>query len=940
MPSLDPSGQRSTVMTAGPGDEGAFRIAFEASPVGMAVLDDGGRCLQVNQALASLLGADRSSLLGRSLYDFTHPDDVALTMDQVATAREGSGAQSFEKRYVRVDGAAVWCAVRLSSVRAVDGRRVHLAHIRDVSIEHELRQRELRERALLDLLVALQRDVAAVAHDRAAVLTLVAERCLEMIVGTEGTAIELAEQAHESDRLVYAAAAGHLASCLGITVDARASLSGLAARTGETLVCRDSETDDRVDRDACRRTRVRSMVVAPIVSDGERIGALKIASSRPDAFAGDAGHLLTLIAQNLGAALRQAADTEHIQRLLQTARDAAAAARRSEKRFRTAFLGSPLGMIVQELGDNGTRQVNAAAATMLGYTSEDADDMPHGGTIEPADRERFDEIVREMAAGQRTQAELDVRSRHRDGHLVDLHLYAAVVATDDGNRTVIWQIQDSTAQRESTRVLTERARLLELANDAIVVHGMDGTIRYWNPAAERIYGWSREAAVGLDIDSLLRTRWAPGVDRAAVRAALEQTGTWEGEVHHIAMSGAPLTVLARKALQRDERGEPVAILTINTDITERRAAEARLAASEALFRSQFEHSAVGQMIRTADGVVESANPAFAAMLGFESPDDLVGRHMSQLVSDTTATQRGPEWAELYVGKRDSIRSEIVLRRSGGTEVALAYTTSILRGVDGQPDRFVSIVQDVTEQRSAERARDDAIATLEQRNAELQRANALKTDLIGMLGHEMNNPLTVVGAMTELAADAWGADCTDEQRTHLEDVERNVQRLQRTVREVLDQVTLEAGHLIARPQLVELAPALRSVTTAVVSEVVVDCPDDVVALVQPEHLEHIVANLLSNADKYGGGAERIQVTADGGTVTIDVIDHGPGVPESFVDRLFTRFSRDEATGAWVVGHGLGLYIVRELARANGGDVTYLPTPGGGATFRISLTAAPG
>jgi signal transduction histidine kinase len=76
------------------------------------------------------------------------------------------------------------------------------------------------------------------------------------------------------------------------------------------------------------------------------------------------------------------------------------------------------------------------------------------------------------------------------------------------------------------------------------------------------------------------------------------------------------------------------------------------------------------------------------------------------------------------------------------------------------------------------------------------------------------------------------------------------------------------------------------------------------------------------------------------VEVRVVDHGDGVPLEFRDVLFDRFTRDEDATIRAAGTGLGLYIVRELARANGGDVGFSETPGGGATFTLTLPADPG
>ena len=104
---------------------------------------------------------------------------------------------------------------------------------------------------------------------------------------------------------------------------------------------------------------------------------------------------------------------------------------------------------------------------------------------------------------------------------------------------------------------------------------------------------------------------------------------------------------------------------------------------------------------------------------------------------------------------------------------------------------------------------------------------------------------------------------------------------------------------------------------------------------PRRLEQMVHNLVSNARKYGRPPYtlRVRAAADPAYVCIDVSDRGPGVPEPFRDQLFDEYTRAEGTTA--EGVGLGLYVVRVLAEAQGGSVDHAAGPDGGAVFTITL-----
>lgn len=236
-----------------------------------------------------------------------------------------------------------------------------------------------------------------------------------------------------------------------------------------------------------------------------------------------------------------------------------------------------------------------------------------------------------------------------------------------------------------------------------------------------------------------------------------------------------------------------------------------------------------------------------------------------------------------------------------------------------------------------RERAEMAALLENKNRELEQANQFKEDLLGMLGHEIGNPLTSNVGYARLSRDALESGDTAMADKALSVVERSGHQIRQVLHEVLETVRSEHASLIATPQHFILAPHL----TAAAShqppgrQPVVDCPDDLSVQVQPGHLDQMLGNLLSNAEKYAGGATRLCARAIDDRVELLVEDAGPGVPDDVRDRLFQRFTRGDETAGRVVGTGLGLFITRELARANGGDVTYRDGDSGGAIFTITL-----
>ncbi len=164
---------------------------------------------------------------------------------------------------------------------------------------------------------------------------------------------------------------------------------------------------------------------------------------------------------------------------------------------------------------------------------------------------------------------------------------------------------ENTVRLKTAAELAEKARLLDLTHDAIIVRGLDGRISYWSHGAEKLYGWSSEEALGKASIFLFYTGSPESEEQ--ITAELYRTDWWTGEMVHTKRDGQPITVLVRMILDRDVDGNPASILKNITDITERKQTEEAL--REAGERFRFMAESMPQKIFTAkpDGGVQYLN---------------------------------------------------------------------------------------------------------------------------------------------------------------------------------------------------------------------------------------------------------------------------------------------------------------------------------------------
>jgi PAS domain S-box-containing protein len=179
--------------------------------------------------------------------------------------------------------------------------------------------------------------------------------------------------------------------------------------------------------------------------------------------------------------------------------------------------------------------------------------------------------------------------------------------------------------RQRNELLHRQALLLDMANDAFVIRDTEYRITYWNQGAERLYGWSKEEALGRVAHELLNTQFPEPIDR--IMGKLRSTGWWRGELVHTRRDGGLKTVASSWTMLQNDSSQPASIMQTNFDISDRKEAEQELRASRerlnAIFNSCHEGIIVYKAIRDEAGCIrdftfESVNPAAERMLGIKA----------------------------------------------------------------------------------------------------------------------------------------------------------------------------------------------------------------------------------------------------------------------------------------------------------------------------------
>jgi signal transduction histidine kinase len=225
---------------------------------------------------------------------------------------------------------------------------------------------------------------------------------------------------------------------------------------------------------------------------------------------------------------------------------------------------------------------------------------------------------------------------------------------------------------------------------------------------------------------------------------------------------------------------------------------------------------------------------------------------------------------------------------------------------------------------------------------LERANELMTNFVALAAHELRTPVTTIHGFVQ-TLNHLGSRLTAEQKAELRAaLEQQTKRMAGLVEQLLDLSRLDADAVVVRPQRVDLSSRLHELVSVAAGarsdEVEVVVPDAASALVDPNILDHVVTNLVTNALRYGRSPVRVTATtAPNGSVRVAVEDSGPGVAHELEETLFDRFTRAGVARDRVAGTGLGLAIARAYAQAHRGDLRYERREPTGARFVVELPA---
>ncbi len=651
-------------------------------------------------------------------------------------------------------------------------------------------------------------------------------------------------------------------------------------------------------------------------------------------------------------------------------RQAEAALRDSEARFRVAFDQSPIGTALVSATDFHFIRVNAAFCRMFGYSPDELHELKFADITHPQHRESSRTNVFRLLAGEIDQYVADRRYLRKDGTELWGHLSLRLVRDAAGTplytmpliEDITDRVRGEQERQQAEAALRESEELfrtfIEHASDAVVITDEAGRIIEWNRASERSTRLARAEMLGMPfwemqmrlnpperqtperraylretLQAALATGRAPIFDRLLEARLRQPDGQW----HYIQQVSFPIPT---------PRGYRLGTMT--RDITERHQMEDALRASEAQLRAYLDYSPAAIFVADAAGRYIDVNPAACGLTGYTRAE-LLERSMTDLVP----AEELPAFQKRLAGNAGNFFGETPLRRKDGSVITVIRTRVRLPGGE-----LLSFCLDITARREAEaevrRLNVELEQRVEARTAELKRALKVKDEFLSIMSHELRTPLTAIMGLSESLRMGIYGPLSDRQANAVGTVYTSGEHLLELITDMLDYVRIDAGQLLPETGPVEVtevcAASLHTVLPAAQhkQQHLTHKADLNVRLVwgNSRHLMKMLLHLLSNAVKFTPEGGTVSLTVEGdaarGEVRFTVADTGIGIPPAQQARLFEPFQQlDSGLARKYEGTGLGLALVRRLAELYGGRIAVASdgVPGHGAQFTLHLPWKP-
>jgi PAS domain S-box-containing protein len=470
------------------------------------------------------------------------------------------------------------------------------------------------------------------------------------------------------------------------------------------------------------------------------------------------------------------------------------------------------------------------------------------------------------------------------------------------------------------------AAIIASTDDTIISKTLAGIITSWNPAAERMFGYTEAEAVGKHISLII-----PPERLDEETFIISQVSKGE-KIEHFetlrrAKSGNLVPISLTVSPIKSNMGRIIGASKIARDISDQK----RAAEKQCVLAAIIDTSDDTILSKTLNGIITSWNKAAVRMFGYTEAE-AVGQHISLIIPPERLEEETFIIGEVRRGNKVD-HFQTFRRAKNGTLIPISLSVSPVTDENGKIIGASKIARDI----SYEQASQQETGRLYEQLKEL---NAKKDEFIALASHELRTPLTSVNGYLQILSQRV---VDEKNKLFVQKTQQQVAKLSALVNDLLDVSKIEAGQLHFAKEEFNIREVIDDVLDMIshantnyqitLHSTVAEC----ILKGDAHRVEQVIINLLTNAIRYAPGSNRIEVhlSNEAGEIKVGVQDFGVGIAAEKLQHIFSRYYRVDDSSAKASGLGIGLYLCHEIVTRHKGKIWADSEPGKGSTFWFSL-----
>ncbi len=594
------------------------------------------------------------------------------------------------------------------------------------------------------------------------------------------------------------------------------------------------------------------------------------------------------------------------------------ALRVSEERYR--YIIENASELIYRCNSSGfLTYANQVTLRIFGFKEADLIKTNYTDVVHPDYREKLRNfIINEFINENKLECYAEYPCIDKNGETIWLGINIRNSSGDHGQGREYYcigrNITDRKAAEDALRESEKKYRhFIENANEIIYKADWRGNFIYSNPACAKMVEYTAEEISHLNYLDVIPPEYKERELTFYKNQLKNKIDESHRELPLITKSGKILWVEQDVRSVKDENGRIIEFDSIVHDITDRKAAEDALRKSEMHYQQLMENVSDCVFICKLDGHFKYFNIAITRLTGIPH-DELIGKHFLSIVHPDYREQQLKFYQKQVFENIETTYCEFPVMMKNSMVLWVGQTVRMMKNNAGEID-FYGITRDISTIKKADDARRD-----------LEEA---KTRFFANISHEIRTPLTLMlGPIESVLQGDYGKEIGND---FFKNLHRNTLSLLKLVNNLLDFSKIEAGKMILHVQEGNIAYFARHYLSSIqlagkaknINLDLKSSSDSIMLFFDPERMDKVFMNLLSNALKF---------TGPGGTISISLIeeddhcriifdDTGEGVPEKSIETIFDRFSQADTTSTRKYeGTGIGLALVKELVELHGGSIS--------------------